>query len=205
MYGLPSTERSALKEWAVMVDALGCGDIIGIVRKGGIRDQRRGFAMRHKRFLFYPTRFHASVEQLSERFAPRLARSHANMAPAGSVRIEYVGYTAMTVMVRNFRRLALARYELGLSESALRARFNYKHPGVEFVALRVQRLLKPIIIPELRRYEGCVSWLELDNDIACETGDVAPVMGEHEFSERLLALAPVLQEPDPDPAFVDWS
>jgi hypothetical protein len=189
---LPPTERTALKEWAVMVDALGCGDIIGIVRKGGIRDQRGGFHMRHSRFLFYPTRFHQSVDQLSERFVPRLSRSHAAMAPSGLVRIEYVAQPAISWSVSDFRRLAAARHELGLSESALQSRFNYREPGAEFIALRVERLIKPVVIPDARRYAGCVSWLELDEPIACDAGDVAPVMSESEFQDRLFALVPVL-------------
>ena len=189
---LPPTERTALKEWAVMVDALGCGDIIGIVRKGGIRDQRGGFSMRQNRFVFYPTRFHQAIEQLSDPLVSRLQRSHAAMAPAGFVRIEYVAQPAISWSVSDFRRLALARHELGLSESALLSRFNYREPGAEFIALRVERLLNPVVIPTVRRYAGCVSWLELDEDVACDTGDVAPVMSEGEFQERLFALVPLL-------------
>ncbi len=189
---LPPTEKTALKEWAVMIDALGCGDIIGIVRKGGIRDQRGGFHMRHSRFLLYPTRFHQSVDQLSERFVPRLARSHAGMAPAGLVRIEYVAQPAISWSVSDLRRLIAARHELGLSESALQSRFNYREPGAEFIALRIERLLQPVVIPEVRRYAGCVSWLELDESIACDTRDVAPIMSEAEFQDRLYALVPVL-------------
>lgn len=51
-------ERTALKEWAVLVDAMARGDIIAMVRKGGIREQRPGFSVRHDRFVFYPTFFH---------------------------------------------------------------------------------------------------------------------------------------------------
>lgn len=183
------TERTALKEWAVMVDALGCGDIIGIVRKGGIRDQRGGFHMRHNRFVLYPTRFHQTVDQLSEPLQSRLARSHAAMAPEGFVRIEYLAQPAISWSVSDFRRLVAAKQELGLSESSLLSRFNYRQPGAEFIALRVERLVDPVVIPEMPRYEGCVSWLELDRDIAC---DVAPVMSEAEFQERLFSLVSLL-------------
>jgi hypothetical protein len=189
---LPPTERTALKEWAVMVDALGCGDIIGIVRKGGIRDQRGGFSMRHNRFVLYPTRFHQSIEQLSDPLLARLQRSHSAMAPSGFVRIEYVAQPAVSWSVSDFRRIVAARHELGLSEPALQSRFHYRQPGAEFIALRIERLLTPVIIPEARRYEGCVSWLELDEDIACDTTDLAPVMSEAEFQERLFALVPLL-------------
>jgi len=185
------TERTALKEWAVMVDAFGSGDIIAMVRKGGIRDQHGGgFSLRHGRFVLYPTRFHQSTEQLSESLAARLERSHAAMEPSGHVRIEYVAHTAICVTVTDLARLALVRHELGLSLAALESRFYYRQPGVTLSALRVERLRQPVVIPELRRYGGCVSWLELDDDISCDVDDVAPVIGESEFQERLSAIAP---------------
>ena len=190
------TERTALKEWAVMVEAFGSGDIIAMVRKGGIRDrdqQGTGFSLRHGRFVLYPTRFHQSTEQLSESLVARLERSHAAMEPSGHVRIEYVAHAAISVTVTDVARLALVRHEFGLSLSALESRFYYRQPGVTLSALRVERLRQPVVIPELRRYGGCVSWLELDDDIPCNVDDVAPVVGEREFQERLSALVPALQ------------
>jgi hypothetical protein len=185
------TERTALKEWAVMVDALGCGDIIAIVRKGGIRD-RHGFSLRHGRFVFYPTRFHQSTDLLTRPLVSRLERSHAAMAPSGHVRIEYVAHVAMCFAVTEVARIALVHQEIGLSLGAVHSRFFYREPGLTLTALRVERLKNPIVVPELRRYGGCVSWLELDDEIPCDIDDVAPVMSESEFQERLQALAPAL-------------
>jgi hypothetical protein len=56
----------------------------------------------------------------------------------------------------------------------------------------------------LRRYGGCVSWLELDDEIPCDTSDVAPVMSETEFQERLSALVPLLCDRDPELVSGDW-
>jgi len=189
------SERTALKEWAVMVDALGAGDIIAMVRKGGIRDRTSagaGFALRHDRFLFYPTRFHQSTDQLSDALISRLAQSHAAMEPQGYVRIEYLAQAAGSFTIADFDRLALAQHELGLSRHALQSRFSYRTPGVTLAALRVQRLRHPIVVPEIRRYEGCVSWLELDDAIPCNVGDLAPVISDHEFDERLASLQQLL-------------
>ena len=191
------TERTALKEWAAMVDALGSGDIIAIVRKGGIRDQNGGgFSIRHSRFVFYPTRFHQSNDQLTSRVVARLERSHGAMEPSGQVRIEYVAHAAMCFTVTECARLALVQNELGLSLGALHSRFFYREPGVTLSALRVERLRTPVIVPELRRYGGCVSWLELDDEIPCDIDDVLPVMPEPEFQERLQALVPALCDDD---------
>src|SRR3954453_9292651 len=83
--------RTALKEWAVLVDAMARGDIVAMVRKGGIREQRAGFSVRHERFLFYPTFFHEKANELALRFGGSLAASHARKPDEATIRIEYVG------------------------------------------------------------------------------------------------------------------
>src|SRR5512138_2779668 len=50
--------RTAFKEWAIVVDALGRGEQILILRKGGIAEGRGGFRPEHTRFLLFPTAFH---------------------------------------------------------------------------------------------------------------------------------------------------
>src|SRR3954470_8187002 len=50
--------RIAFKEWAVIVDALGTGRQILILRKGGISEGRGGFQVDQKEFLLFPTLFH---------------------------------------------------------------------------------------------------------------------------------------------------
>src|SRR5579872_5547652 len=143
-----------------MVDALAAGDIICIVRKGGIRD-RNGFALRHDRFVLYPTRFHQSTDLLARQLVPHVERSHQGMAADGHVRIEYIAQVAVSVAVTDVAHLAPVQHELGLSLSAVHSRFFYREPGLTLAALRVGRLRTPIVVPELRRYAGCVSWLEL--------------------------------------------
>ncbi len=175
-----------------MVDALGAGDIICIVRKGGIRD-RHGFTLRHDRFVFYPTRFHQSTDLLAEHLVPGVSRSHDAMEAEGYVRIEYLAHAVTTYAITDLSHLSLVRQELGLSMSALQSRFFYREPGLTLAALRVERLRNPVVVPEIRRYAGCVSWLELDADIPCDTDDVTPVIAEPEFQERLEALAPLLR------------
>src|SRR5258705_3213217 len=51
-YGL--LVRTAFKEWAIVVDALGRGEQIVILRKGGIREGRGGFHVEHPQFWLFP-------------------------------------------------------------------------------------------------------------------------------------------------------
>ncbi len=50
--------RAAFKEWAIVVDALGRGEQIIVLRRGGLAESRGGFRLEHSRFLVFPTLFH---------------------------------------------------------------------------------------------------------------------------------------------------
>src|SRR3954464_13035655 len=90
----PSPERTALKEWAVLLDAMARGDIVARVRKGGIREQRAGFAVRHERFVLYPTYFHEKAAEMAPWLAPTLEAAHARQPAAGIIRVELVAEVA---------------------------------------------------------------------------------------------------------------
>ena len=45
--------RQPLREWAVIVEALGQGEQILILRKGGIAEGRGGFQAEHERFSYF--------------------------------------------------------------------------------------------------------------------------------------------------------
>ena len=53
--------HTALKEWQSVIAALGRGDQIILIRKGGIADA--GFAVEANRFYLFPTKFHESGGQ----------------------------------------------------------------------------------------------------------------------------------------------
>lgn len=181
------TERTALKEWAVLVDAMGRGDIIAMVRKGGIREQRAGFSVRHERFLFYPTFFHEKANELAPRFTGGLAASHARTPEADTIRVEYLAEVAGVWPVDDLERLRAIEGEHGLAWTAVESRFHYKNkPGVQVVAVRVSRLPEPIVMPEIKRYQGCVSWVELDRDV--DVSNTTPVLDDTSFMMRLTAL-----------------
>ncbi|MDB4876887.1 MAG: hypothetical protein JWM41_3333 [Gemmatimonadetes bacterium] len=180
-------ERTALKEWAVLVDAMGRGDVIAMVRKGGIREQRAGFTVRHERFLLYPTFFHEKVNDLAPRFSAQLDESHARKPGASTIRIEYVASVVGLWEVKELEALRAIEAEHGLSWSAVESRFHYKNkPGVQVVAVRVSRLLEAVVIPEIKRYQGCVSWVELDEDV--DVSSVTPVLDDTSLMTRASAV-----------------
>jgi hypothetical protein len=192
---MPDAERTALKEWAVLADAMARGDIIAMVRKGGIREQRAGFAVRHDRFLLYPTWFHENLAHLAERFHPMLAASRERRPPDGTLRISHVAEVLSVWNVTDPTVFPEIAREHGLSPEAVESRFRYRGTNnVRVVAVKTLRLANPVEIPETRRYGGCVSWLELDTDIDVEGAH--PVLPESDLRERLAALGRSLRAAD---------
>lgn len=184
-------ERTALKEWKVLCDAMGQGDIIAMVRKGGIREQRAGFTVRHERFLLYPTFFHEKAIELQPRFRERLRESHVERPVEGLVRLELVAHVAAVWPVSELEPLRMIEASHGLAWPAVESRFRYRdRPGVQLVATRVHRLRAAVELPEQRRYQGCVSWVALDEGV--EVRDAEPVLDDATFERRLQALRAVL-------------
>jgi hypothetical protein len=186
-------ERTALKEWAVLCEAMARGDIVAMVRKGGIREQRAGFAVRHDRFLLYPTFFHAREAELAPRFRETLASADVAQPPSGIVRLSLVADVAAVWHVRDLDALRAIESEHGLAWSAVESRFNYRGvPGVQVVAVRVSRLPSAADLPEVRRYAGCVSWVELDSDV--DVSGASPVLDAARFDERVTRMHAALGE-----------
>lgn len=186
-------ERTALKEWAVLCDAMARGDVIAMVRKGGIREQRAGFTVRHDRFVLYPTYFHERESELAPRFRRTLERSRADQPPAGIIRISLVADVAAVWHVRELEPLRAIELEHGLAWDAVESRFNYRGvAGVQVVAVRISRLPAAVNVPEARRYQGCVSWVELDADI--DVSGTAAIMADADFEGRVARLREALGE-----------
>ena len=188
-----TVERTALKEWAVLCDAMARGDIVAMVRKGGIREQRSGFAVRHDRFLLYPTYFHARESELAPRFRETLAGADTAQPPSGVVRLSLVADVAAVWRVDDLDALRAIELEHGLAWSAVESRFTYRGvPGVQVVAVRVSGLPAAAELPEVRRYAGCGSWVELDADV--DVSGASPVLDASAFDARLARLHAALGE-----------
>lgn len=189
--------RTALKEWKVLCDAMAAGDIVAMVRKGGIREQRAGFSVRHDRFLLYPTYFHEKAAELQPRFRDHLDHSHAERPAEGIVRIELVADVAAVWRVDDLERLRSIEGEHGLAWPAVESRFHYRNrPGVQVVAARVSRLPAAVELAEQRRYQGCVSWVALDEEL--DVSGSTPVLDDVTFRRRMDALRAVLGDAEGD-------
>jgi hypothetical protein len=191
-----TAERTALKEWAVLTEAMARGEILALVRKGGIRERRAGFQVRHDRFLLYPTFFHERADELAPRFHHRLSAGAAlQAAEPRTIRITHVCEVAASWTVRDLARVHAAAEEYGLSLDAVAARFRYRdRPEVSVIAAITKRLREPVELPEIRRYQGCVSWVELDRDI--DVSEATAALSDADLQRRLNRLVELLGEPE---------
>ena len=169
---------------------MGRGDLIAMVRKGGIREQRAGFAVRHEQFLLYPTYFHEKPAELAARFIPSL--SPTDPSP-GTVRFRYVADVAALWWITDLDRLRAIEPEIGLTQVAVESRFHYRNnPGVHVIALRISELPVPIDVVDVPRYRGCVSWVALDQPL--DVADARAVLAPDVLARRVGALTAVLGE-----------
>lgn len=171
----------------MLVDAMKRGELVAMVRKGGIREQRAGFSVRHDRFLLYPTFFHEKINELAPRYAPTLAASHANKPEAGTIRIDCVADVVGLWQVTELETLRAIEGEHGMSWSAVESRFHYRNkPGVQVIAVRVSTLAEPAVVPETRRYLGCVSWVALDEGV--NVSNATPVLDDASLMMRVARI-----------------
>ena len=107
------------------------------------------------------------------------------------IELRYIANVAAVWQVTELERLRAIESEHGLTWGAVESRFNYRDdPRVHVVAVRIAALPAPVVLPEVRRYTGCVSWVKLDADVNV-TGAV-PVVDDASFDERLTMLRSAL-------------
>ncbi len=174
--------RIAFKEWAVIVDALGTGRQILILRKGGISEGQGGFQVEHPEFLLFPTLFH---QQRDSVLPEAQARFDQLVFPSPEIlRIEYFCRVASW---RRLGSLAAAQQLEGRhvwKREVIAERFEWGRSKVIFaLAVRTYRLRERIDLPMAASYAGCKSWIELEKDI--DVSGAEPVLSDAEFAVRL--------------------
>ena len=184
------TSQIALKEWAIVVDALARGDQLLLIRKGGIRDPKGAFQLDHREFFLYPTWEHQQEEALRPEFRDRFKELAAEV-PSRSLPLSvYVG-VAFCGEIRDPKALAgLERYHIYTPEF-FEERMRYKPATPTLVVVvRAYRLNKPIAIPIQPEYAGCRSWVPLAQPL--EIGETTPVVDNQPFRRALEEMSSAL-------------
>ncbi len=183
--------RVAFKEWAIVVDALGRGEQILILRKGGIREGRAGFQVEHQNFLLFPTLFHQQRESVVPSAQARFDQIAPSWPPADQVRIAFFAEVAHWHHLESIEAARRLRGQHIWRDEVIEQRFDWgKSKSIFALAVRVFRLQPAVELPMLPEYAGCKSWIELANDL--ETGDAEPVLDDAAFLARLRRLQDAL-------------
>ena len=183
--------RIAFKEWAVVVDALGHGGQIIILRKGGIREQRSSFQMEHLQFVLFPTLFHQQRESVVSDAQARFDQISRTFPSKDRVRLEFF---AEVVEWQRLDSLAAAEPLRGQHiwrEEVIAERFG-RGKEKSIFALAVRVLCLPTVIELLvqESYGGCKSWIELEQEIT--VAGACPVLSDEAFACKLNAFRAAL-------------
>lgn len=174
--------RIAFKEWAAIVDALGTGRQIVILRKGGISEGRGGFQVDHPEFLLFPTLFHQQRDCVLPEAQARFDK--LELPSADVLRIEYFCRVAAWRRIESLTEAQRLEGQHVWKPEVIGERFEWGGSKAIFaLAVRTYRLRARIDLPMSPAYGGCKSWIELEHDIDVSAGQ--PVLSEAEFDARL--------------------
>jgi hypothetical protein len=185
----------ACKEWATIVHALLEGEQVLDVRKGGIREEGRHFAVRAHRFWLLPTAEHQRPELLKEPYRHWIDLARA--APVGEpVVIDGWADLVRIATITEQEQLDAIASKLIWTPDYAASRLGWKKRDPLFVlALRSYRLEEPVTVPWREEYGGCTSWVELDglpDDPAQLPSE--PALSEVAFDARLKGAVEALPE-----------
>lgn len=182
----------AFKEWHIIVEALGAGEQLLVLRKGGISETRGAFNPdRAARFWLFPTQFHAQREKTK----PAAARFFSPPpAPPGQAVLHAFADITRHAFLSDWPAVAALDPHHLWTEAAVREKFDWNQPpGLHVFAVRVHRLAAPLTIPLTADMGGCKSWIDLPYSPA----DYAsrPVLDDAAFARRLSLLPAPFDRP----------
>lgn len=176
-----------------MIDALGRGEQIIILRKGGLAEGRGGFKVAHDEFLLFPTRYHQQGEMVIPSAAERHREVEAAFPPENVLRFDYC---AKVVEWREVTSLEMANRLRGQhiwSDQVISDRYEWgREQKIFAIALRVYRLPAAVDLPMLEEYGGCKSWIEVAENLETEAAD--PVLDDEAFGKKLADFRQALGE-----------
>ena len=176
--------KSAFKEWAVVVDALGRGDQILILRKGGISEGRGGFQIDHEQFWLFPTLFHQQAESVILPAGVGHSLLETLRSDPSKLPVQYLA------RVHAWTRLSSLKSALSLTgqhiwkEEVISQRFDWgRDQSIAALLVRIYRVPEPILLPLMPSYGGCKSWIEFEVDLP--TREAEPVLSDAVFQKRV--------------------
>ena len=175
----------AFKEWAVIVRALLAGEQILDVRKGGLREDGRHFAVRTPTCWLYPTVEHQQEDLLKPAYRRWIHETEAAAAP-DQVRIDGWAEIVAATTVTDPDQLAQLDSKLIWTLDYASSRLSWKRRDPLWIlALRAYRLSEPLVVPFEPEYRGCTSWVDV-HGLPADPSSLAaePALSDESFAAR---------------------
>jgi hypothetical protein len=157
----------ALKEWSIICKALEDGNQTILLRKGGILEYKKGFEIRQKSFLLFPTLEHQAEEYLQSKYLQTydlLLRGNKSEDVQNKTNTLWVLARIEAIQEFHDHEMLpeLEKYHIW-NEKYVNMRMNYnpKKP-MNALLLRVYKLPQPISIDINPEWAGCKSWIDID-------------------------------------------
>lgn len=174
----------ALKEWAAVAEALGAGEQVILLRKGGVKDPGGVFRVQHREFLLYPDWEHQEESLIRLGFRDKFRTALHPPADPARVTFRFYAGVAHEAPVEDASRLAgLEKYHVWEPEFfTKRLAYRPEEPVLALV-LRAYRLPKPVSLPVEPAYAGCRSWVPLAQPVPVEGAE--PLLDNRKFRSVL--------------------
>ena len=157
----------ALKEWSIICKALEDGNQTILLRKGGILEYKKGFEIRQKSFLLFPTLEHQAEEYLQSKYLQTydlLLRGNKSQDIQNKTNTLWILARIEAIQEFHDHEMlpVLEKYHIW-NEKYVNMRMNYnpKKP-MNALLLRVYKLPQPISIDINPEWAGCKSWIDID-------------------------------------------
>lgn len=157
----------ALKEWSIICKALEDGNQTILLRKGGILEYKKGFEIRQKSFLLFPTLEHQAEEYLQSKYLQTydlLLRGNKSQDIQNKTNTLLILARIEAIQEFHDHEMLpeLEKYHIW-NEKYVNMRMNYnpKKP-MNALLLRVYKLPQPISIDVNPEWAGCKSWIDID-------------------------------------------
>jgi len=154
----------AFKEWSYIVTALGKGKQSIILRKGGISEENGDFELKGKEFLLFPTLFHQAEQLVKPSWMPFL-RSEDYHQQAERVRIKYYAKVVESQVLTDWEKVKKLDGFHAWKEEIIKERFTRWENKIQLLVVQVFELGAAQDILLSPEYEGCKSWIEVDEKI----------------------------------------
>lgn len=164
-----------------------------LLRKGGIIEETRDFALVERRFLLYPTYEHQDVASVQEPYREWFRETLGNQPPPNVVRISSWAEVTDLFLTHDLDALLRLSDLYAWSEDYVRMRMAYKpRKPMNVVVVRVSRLPSTVDVPVLEHFAGCKSWVPLETVVSVEGS--AQVLSDADHAARVREVSAGLGE-----------